>query len=304
MSGHSKTRRPGPASASGTKRWRWGSGGDTQHARAQALQQSERLWEALTIKEFRTRRLRSLMGNPLLLTILCLVHRVRGSLPRRRLLLYRECVNVLLLHWQQAKGLALDVEGEQARQALQPVAWWLHQEEGQTRASAAALAPVLRKTLAEMHLDPGPERFLSIIRDRSGLLVGWDADSFGFMHLSFQEYLVALEAWSEDRVAEVVAHFGESWWKEVTLLLLALPEKPVFETFMRELVRRPAFTAHPELVGLCLEESLKVSATPFLEVLEEREEASWERDHAALRALKGMKDPRIVEVCRALSRSE
>jgi predicted NACHT family NTPase len=76
-----------------------------------------------------------LTRNPLLLTNICLVHRHRGSLPQRRARLYEECIDVLLEHWRESKKLKLGVSALQGRQVLQPVALWLHQEEGRTRAT-------------------------------------------------------------------------------------------------------------------------------------------------------------------------
>lgn len=52
----------------------------------------------------RTSRLRELATNPLLLQILCLVHRDRKNLPERRVELYEECVKVLLETWRKACG--------------------------------------------------------------------------------------------------------------------------------------------------------------------------------------------------------
>ena len=47
--------------------------------------------------------LRRLAPNPLLLTVMALVHTHRGRLPDARALLYEETVNILLLHWEQIK---------------------------------------------------------------------------------------------------------------------------------------------------------------------------------------------------------
>jgi predicted NACHT family NTPase len=68
--------------------------------------------------------------------------------------------------------------------------------------------------------------FLLTIRGDSGLLTGWDVEHYGFIHLGFQEYLAAREirtrAFTEpDVLRELAAHFGEIWWQEVGLLLLA-----------------------------------------------------------------------------------
>ncbi len=118
------------------------------------------------------------------------------------------------------------------------------------------------------------EDFLHTIRDESGLLTGWDQEHYGFMHLGFQEYLAAREirrrAFEGDREAlrELASHFGESWWQEVALLLLALDEPSLFVPYMREVVRQPAFAKFPNLVEMCLDDAAETSIQPFVELLE------------------------------------
>ncbi|NNJ11962.1 SUMF1/EgtB/PvdO family nonheme iron enzyme [Chloroflexales bacterium ZM16-3] len=48
--------------------------------------------------------LRALARLPLLLTVMALVHASRGALPDARALLYKECIDLLLLRWRQPRG--------------------------------------------------------------------------------------------------------------------------------------------------------------------------------------------------------
>ncbi|HKV40276.1 MAG TPA: NACHT domain-containing protein, partial [Blastocatellia bacterium] len=80
-------------------------------------------------------RVSSLATNPLLLSILALIHQRGNRLPQRRVALYEECIEFLLGFWHQVKG------GEAARElariggltstekrtVIEPVALWLHQ---------------------------------------------------------------------------------------------------------------------------------------------------------------------------------
>ena len=93
------------------------------------------------------------------------------------------------------------------------------------------------------------------------------------MHLGFQEYLAAREirtrAFDDPEVLqELASHFGESWWQEVGLLLLALEDPSLFVPYMREVVKLPAFAEHPNLVEMCLDDAAETSAQPFAELLE------------------------------------
>jgi predicted NACHT family NTPase len=157
------------------------------------------------------------------------VNRDRGALPRGRHQLYDECIDVLLERWREGKSLAVNVSAETGRRVLQPAALWLHGQEGRTRATAEELDPVLEPALKARQWRSGDVRaFLRTVRDESGLLTGWSHDQFGFMHLGFQEYLAASElrrlAFEGDKQAvlgQLARHYGESWWQEVILLLLA-----------------------------------------------------------------------------------
>ncbi len=68
---------------------------------------------------------------------------------------------------------------------------------------------------------------------------------------------------------DLAAHFGESWWQEVALLLLALEDPSLFEPYMSEAVKLPAFAQHPEMVDACLDDAAETSLLPFIELLNE-----------------------------------
>jgi len=80
-------------------------------------------------------RVRELAVNPLLLTVIALVHRYRVRLPERRAELYEECVEVLLGYWDEARGVrgyalpGLDLDAGDKRSLLEPVAFWMQERE-------------------------------------------------------------------------------------------------------------------------------------------------------------------------------
>lgn len=277
-----------------------GLGADTAQAHVLATTRADELIERLRGRDFRSTRLTWMSSNPLLLANLCLVHRDRGQLPRGRARLYEECVEVLLEHWREGKGLAVDVRADEGRRVLQPVADWLHSKEQRTRASAAELAPVIEPALSAVRWKGGgASEFLRTVRDESGLLTGWGGDEFGFMHLGFQEYLAAREIrrrhFTGDATAfpDLAAHFGQPWWQEVILLLVALKEEPsAFEPFIREVAKLPEFAEHERLLDDCREEAFDVNEAPFVELASAPpagDAPSWRRQLVALRQLERMR---------------
>jgi hypothetical protein len=112
----------------------------------------------------RAERLRRLVRNPLMLQIVCLVHRDRRRLPDRRVDLYDECVRVLLALWREAKGIPSTYAVSEALALLQPLAWWMHAA-GKEQASVSEILPELMGPLGELRR-PAEEgaTFLEAIR--------------------------------------------------------------------------------------------------------------------------------------------
>ncbi|MCP4691033.1 MAG: SUMF1/EgtB/PvdO family nonheme iron enzyme, partial [Desulfobacterales bacterium] len=125
----------------------------------------------------------------------------------------------------------------------------------------------------------------------------WDHENYGFMHLGFQEYLAAreirtrfqremIEEGRSEMLKDLAGRFGESWWREVALLLLALEDPPLFTSYMREVVRLPVFARHADLVEMSLDDAVQPSARPFIELLNKPAGGDpdlWKRQLLALR---------------------
>jgi formylglycine-generating enzyme required for sulfatase activity len=255
---------------------------------------ADQLINRLSRSDFRTRRVFGLTRNPVHLTNICLMDWHRGELPQKRARYYEECIDVLLERMISEKGLPIGMTAQECRQVLQPAALWLHGQPGRTRATAAELAPHIEPVLKSVGCVRGnAEEFLRTIRDQSGLLTGYGVDQYGFIHLGFQEYLAAREISSrafEDPTVlrELAHHYGESWWQEVTLLLLALEGKSLFVPFIREVVRQAAFADYPAMVEMCIDDSAEISTQPFLELVEAdpgNNKDLWQRQFLALKVL-------------------
>jgi formylglycine-generating enzyme required for sulfatase activity len=194
--------------------------GDSDEARRQGEKAGEDLIQIIQAND----RVKALAVNPLMLSIIALVHRYRYRLPDRWVDLYAECVEVLLGHWDEAKDLKVPIPPGKSLQVLQPLALWMHEQkqgnnEEERQAHREEIEPVIAPHLVSIGLqaeDAGG--FLDSIRDRSGLLVERGLDLFGFQHQTFQEYLSAREIAARGQIDLLVAHFGEAYWREVMLL--------------------------------------------------------------------------------------
>lgn len=277
---------------------------DKEQAAIIAREQADNLIQHIESPEFRARRVYELTHNPLLLMNLCLVNRGRsGYLPRGRAELYEECMEVLLELWRDAIGYQRQIDTKSGRRVLQPAALWLHQKKDRTRATANELSPIIKPALLAVRWKHGtPRDFLNAIRNESGLLTGWDQENYGFIHLGFQEYLAAREirirAFKDPSILkELAAHFDESWWQEVILLLLAFEKPSHFEKFMAEVVSLPLFTDNLALVDLCLDDAKEKSAQPFIDLIMQKPGIDSNLHVRQLEALKLLKrfDPAKIE---------
>jgi formylglycine-generating enzyme required for sulfatase activity/energy-coupling factor transporter ATP-binding protein EcfA2 len=191
-----------------------------------AANQTAQLMNAIEANE----RVRELAINPLMLTVIALVHRDRVKLPDRRAELYAETVDVLLGKWDEARGVGeiaifedRPFDAGDKRLVLQELALKM-QENGQKDISADSLRRFLIDRFKPMLGDkPGVrravDRFLTVVEERTGLLAARGEGVYAFSHLTFQEYLAALQVAARDDYVEfILAHSGEAWWREAILL--------------------------------------------------------------------------------------
>ncbi len=202
--------------------------GDTALAAQEAAREREELLDAIQ----RNPGVRRLAANPLLLTILALMKRQDVTLPERRVELYEQYVRTLLSSWNRARSLgrpsARDLDVIETVRILAPLALWMHQvNPGVGLVKRERLRRKLVTLYEQMQVDD-PERasrrFLADVRECAGLLLERGAGQYGFIHLTFEEYLagVGVARLGQRDLAPVVdllaAHVGDPAWREVVLL--------------------------------------------------------------------------------------
>lgn len=203
-------------------------------------------WKASLAKALSgNERIRGLARNPLLLTIIALIHRYQGGLPKKRHELYRDAVDVLLRHWDEGKEISnqqvlkyLDLD--QLLELMTRLAYWIHcqgngeDSQGGTLIDREELIAqicefVQHKSKCDRRdAKREAERLLEgVIRDRAGLLAEFGQGQYAFVHKTFQEYLTAQEIREQQEEGfEVVQehferHLHDPHWREVLLLVFA-----------------------------------------------------------------------------------
>ncbi len=160
--------------------------------------------------------------NPLLLTMIAMVHRYRGQLPGRRVELYAEICDVLLGHWAASKGIRNTLTPAQKRVVLQPLAFQMMRYKIREISTKNAMK-IIALPLERVGLTgEAAKHFLSDVQASSGLLLEREPNKWGFAHLTFQEYLAAAHILENNIKINWKKSVNNSWWYETFLLYAAV----------------------------------------------------------------------------------
>jgi HEAT repeat protein len=264
---------------------------------AQAQEMIRDLQDALKSKN----RLQNLVKNPLLLTMVALIHRYQDTLPKRRYKLYDRAVDTLLKSWdRKGKGETygefkhLDRDDD-LRRVMSQLAYWIHtQYETQTTESGTVieeeeLLTQLSRIIREEYPQVKPhqakeeaERFVTFIRDRTGLLNEYGRGRYALVHKTFQEYLTAeailnqaeYEDNSELIYEAIQTHLHNFHWREVILLLVSQLQGKKAAKAIEVILRRNSLYEqwlHRDLLfaGRCLTEDPEKLATASPNIISE-----------------------------------
>jgi formylglycine-generating enzyme required for sulfatase activity len=206
--------------------------GDTPKARRDAEQEKSKLLKAILGNP----GVEKLAANPLLLTILALIQRQGVELPNRRAELYELYLTTLIKTWNRARSLAgMSIGSKDDKETvkiLAPLAYWMHANRPSGTARRAELEREIARHFTErrkLSLDDAEKeasRFLDDVRQYSGLLAERGPDAYGFVHLTFEEYLAARHIVFQGQVDErkslelLRKHAYDPAWREVILLAL------------------------------------------------------------------------------------
>ena len=200
---------------------------EKEAANQAGIEHRDRLMQMLT----NNLALRQLAINPLILTIMAVLHASGRIFPYQRMELYHMVVHTLLTTWNQESGRTMfsDEEIPLAELLLGNIAYCLHN--GPPVLSAHDLHLLTRETMVAFNqrqaneIKEGDIRlFIETLRRSSGLLVEIGENIFCLARLAFQDYFVAqylLRKPQEELKQFVLDHYHQATWREPLLLVIA-----------------------------------------------------------------------------------
>jgi hypothetical protein len=168
-------------------------------------------------------KLRDIAENPLLMSILALIHFNRNGLAVERAKLYEHATMAMLGHWDRSPlgrdlgedaippdwAQKLQLNEIQIHIAVQCLAYHVQFQEGGSEFPRSTALQVLRDSVnassGSAASGTRAELLLRLLVERSGLILERSPEIFAFTHLSFQEYLAGKRLLTRETGVEVIA---------------------------------------------------------------------------------------------------
>jgi NACHT domain len=206
-----------------------------QEARREGAKEGDQIVEGFKDHPY----IRNLARNPLMLSAICLVNYFEGGeLPKDRALLYKLCVEGLLHHWDQRRGIRSEYPLDEKLRVSREVAIAMQADDRAEYEAAKVL-----KVFAEVLKDKDrAKRLLEHIRYRTGLLIERRAGVFAFAHLTFQEYLAARAVYEENSLGidsnQMASEHADGRWNEVIALFCGSASTAAARKMIESLVKQ------------------------------------------------------------------
>lgn len=182
-------------------------------------------------------QIRELAVTPLLLTLICSVFQARSDFPARRSELYKQGLDILLICWDEARGIKRDEIYRQLSlphklNLLRQIAAITFEQGHYFFAQSKVQHYVIDylRNLPTAQTEPevlqlNSEALLKSLEAQHGILVERARGIYSFSHLTFQEYLTARNIVDSlephvlaEKLSNLVTHLTKPRWREVFLL--------------------------------------------------------------------------------------
>ena len=227
------------------------AGDVNQDDQERAVEKGEEQYRDLmtVIKDDRNQNLRQLAVNPLLLTIIAIVHRTRAVLPRERHKLYEECLKVMIELWNVAnRRLNVSFSVDNSINNLSKIAVFLMRE-NRRELDLGEIKSLLPSEIEQQPLD----FFLKEMVLKAGLLYQSEG-KYGFLHLTFQEYLAAFYYNNQEDQTAILEFRDRDYWTETFKLFVNIGNPRQMFTEIIDNLEEKEYWRHMQLWDDCLKD--------------------------------------------------
>ena len=199
---------------------------DYDHAKEQANSLSSSISRSPSVVRLAT--------NPLLMTIIAMIHYKGKKLPNKRVELYDICTETFLEYWVQ---LRMDDKSQlkdknEIIEILAPIAFEIHQNKSNALIEGKEFVESFLRNFKNIHTNTSDEdakrecsEFINFLREQAGFFYEKGVDDegnrfYGFIHLTFEEYLAAIELvskWNEGELDLKDYVFNPRWIEIIRL---------------------------------------------------------------------------------------
>lgn len=164
----------------------------------------------------------ALAKNPLMTAMIAMIYEYDEKIPQRRVELYDRCVKLLLSRWNRIRGIKNTFPADKKEFVLRKVALNF-QNNRRSEASRTEILDEIAEHLPRLGVDVSQKDvFFEELCSLNGILRRTSFESYGFLHLSLQEYLAALEIEKTSNYDLIVEYISDSWWEETIRLIAGI----------------------------------------------------------------------------------
>jgi DNA replication protein DnaC len=215
----------------------------------EAIKEGEKKYKDLIDIIRGSKNLQELAVNPLLLTIIAIVHRTRAILPRDRHKLYEECLKVMIELWNLAnRKLDVSFSFDNSMAHLSKIAVQL-MKTNRKEMDKKEIVSCLPGTIEGKPRD----FFLEEMVLKAGLLYESEG-KYGFLHLTFQEYLAAWYFANRKGQNEILQYHDKDYWRETFKLFVNIGSAEIFFDEIIEQLLKKKYWQQIRFWGDCLRE--------------------------------------------------
>lgn len=158
---------------------------------------------------------------------------------RRKAVLYRLCVEGLLHHWDQRRGIRSEFTLDEKLRVCREVALAM-QTDDRAEYEVDKVREIVVKALKDAER---AAKLMEHIRYRTGLLLERRPNVFAFAHLTFQEYLATCSIHKGNRLGlnanRLIDEHADGCWKEVIALYCGLAPASAACEAIQKLIEQP-----------------------------------------------------------------